>query len=133
MTLANSMIKKLLSSMVITVVLVGIAVAEPILSTDQVKKLRDVILNAESERYRHVFGCEPSFDEKGRSWFFLGGFEIDGPAYHFEIREKDGYYRLGWVSPRGSSGAASDRFRMSPNIKRKVEKLLEEFKQAKKT
>jgi len=98
----------------------------------QVMKLRDVILKAENEKYRNVFGGQPSYDEKKRSWTFLAAFEIDGPAYHLEIREEDGYYRLGWISPRGSSGAASDRFHLSPNIKREVGKLLEEFKQAKK-
>ena len=118
--------------MAVIAVLLGTAIAEPILSKEQVTKLRDVILKVESERYRNSFGGEPSFNEKERSWVYLGGVEIDGPTYHFEIREKDGYYRLGWISPRGSSGAASERFRMSPTIKRQIGKLLAEFKQEKK-
>ena len=125
------MIKKLLFSMAIIAVLIGIAIAEPTLSKEQVMKLRDVILNAENAKYRGVFG-EPSYSEKDRSWRFFGVSEIDAPVFNLQIRETDGYYRLGWASLRGSSGATSERFRMSPNIKRKVEQLLEEFKQAKK-
>ena len=126
------MIKKFLFSTAIIIALLGIAIAEPNLSMHQVMKLRDVILKEENEKYRNVFGGEPAYDEKMGSWTFVGISVVDAPFYHLEIREKDGYYRLGWVSKRGSSGATSERFRMSPNIKRKVEQLLEEFKQAKK-
>ena len=113
-------------------ILIGMAIAEPTLSKEQIIKLRDVILKAENEKYRNVFDVVPAYDEKKQSWWFsAGGYGIDQPAYHLEIREKDGYYRLGWVSPRGSS-AGYDRFRMSPNIKRQVETLLDEFKQPKK-
>ena len=113
-------------------ILIGMAIAEPTLSKEQIIKLRDVILKAENEKYRNVFDVVPAYDEKKQSWLFsAGGYGIDQPAYHLEIREKDGYYRLGWVSPRGSS-AGYDRFRMSPNIKRQVETLLDEFKQPKK-
>jgi hypothetical protein len=126
------MIKKLLFSMAIITALLGIAIAEPHLSAPQIMKLRDVILKAENERYRKVFDGEPVYDEKKRSWTFRSAFTIGTIIYRLEIREEDGYYRLGWVSPKGSSGAASDRFRMSPNVKIQVGKLLEEFRQLKK-
>lgn len=125
---------RLLSPFAAMIAMLGIAIAEPILTNDQVLKLGEVVLNArENKDYKDAFASpKPAYDEKKKLWVISGGFPVtpDGPAYVFELREKDGYYRLGWITPWKSS-SGYDRFRMAPSVKRRVGQLLDDFKQPK--
>jgi hypothetical protein len=109
----------------------GVAHADPILTKEQVKQLAVVILNAEPEKYRNIYAHdEPSYDSKKHLWVFLNGWpRTSGDRnYIFEIREEDGYYRLGYSLSSGSS-----RFRISPNAKKKVSELMATFTSKQKT
>jgi hypothetical protein len=126
---------KLLSSIAAMIAMLGIAIAEPILTNDQVAKLREVVLNArENKDYKDAFASsKPAYDKKKQLWVFSYDFPVtpDGQLYVFELREKDGYYRLGWITPWKSS-SGYDRFRMASSVKRRVGQLLDDFKQTKK-
>jgi hypothetical protein len=126
---------RLISLIAAMITMIGIAIAEPILTKDQVLKLGEVVLNArENKEYKDVFvSSQPAYDKKKQLWVFSGGSPVtpDGQFYVFELREKDGYYRLGWLTPWKSS-PGYDRFRLAPAVKRQVIQLLEDFKQPKK-
>ena len=133
-TVSQENIMKLIFSIAVMISMLGIAIAEPILTKDQVLKLGEVILNArENKDYRGNFvSLQPSYDKKKHMWVFYGNSIVtpDGPAYIFELRE-DGYYNLGWITPWKSSSGFG-RFRIAPSVKKQVGKLLDEFKQPKK-
>ena len=117
------------------IAMLGIAIAEPILTNDQVLKLGEVVLNArENKDYKDAFATsKPAYDKKKQLWIFSGGFPVtpDGQSYVFEVREKDGYYRLGWITPWKSS-SGYDRFRMASSVRRQVGQLLDVLKKPKK-
>jgi hypothetical protein len=125
---------KFISAIAAMTAMLGLAIAEPTLTKDQVLKLGEVILNTrENKDYRDVFvSSQPAYDEKKQLWVFSGGFPThpDGAAYVFELREKDGYYRLGWTTMSKSS-SGYDRFRIAPSVKRQIGQLLNDFKQPK--
>jgi hypothetical protein len=117
---------RLFYQIAVMMMLNGLALADPHFTKDQVKQLAAVILNAEPEKYRNIYGQdEPSYDSKKHLWVFLNGWpRTSGDRnYIFEIREEDGYYRLG-----ESSSSASNRFRISPNAKKRVSDLVATFK-----
>lgn len=116
---------KMLYPIAALLILQGVALADPILTKEQVKQLAVVILNAEPEKYQNIYAHDdPTYDSKKHLWVFLNGWPrtSGSRSYIFEIREEDGYYRLG-----DSSSSGSSRFRISPNAKKKVSELLATF------
>jgi len=123
---------KLIFSIAAMTAMLGIAIAEPILTNDQVLKLGDVILNAkENKDYKNAFvNSKPAYNKKEQLWVFPGNFPVtpDGAACIFELREKDGYYHLEWIKP-WKSLSGNGRFRIAPSIKKQIGQLLNDFKQ----
>ena len=108
----------------------GTALAEPVLTKAQVSKLGHAILSVrQHEKYEAVFDCDkPSYDFQRKLWIFPGGFPVTlgGSIDVFELREQDGYYRLGTLSLQTFS-PSPPRFRIAPSARRQVRELLKVF------
>ena len=104
----------------------GFANAESLLTKEQAAKLAKVILSAEENvEYREIFRIENiSYDSENDVWRFpaMGAHLM----YVFEIRDKDGQYKIGTISD-SSFGPAPPKFRIAPNLRREIRNLFEEF------
>jgi hypothetical protein len=128
------MLKSLLYLLALLFVSSNITKAAPSLSSSQVLKFRDVILNdLKNKEYKEVYSKDkPKYDLKKKLWIFHNGFPRTpgGSSFVFEFRESDGHYRLGWVSSTGSS-VSCDKFRIQPSLRRKIKVILEEIHSSK--
>jgi hypothetical protein len=109
--------------------LAGNAIAEPSFTREQASKLARVILDApQHKKYREIFDPEKlTYDPKIKLWVFNRHFPLTGGVLHvFDLREEDGFYRLGTISTHTSSKSAS-KFGIAPNLKRPIRNLLKEF------
>ncbi|MFP6864791.1 MAG: hypothetical protein VCA35_02530, partial [Roseibacillus sp.] len=68
------------------------------------------------------------YDFQRKLWIFPGGFPVTlgGSIDVFELREQDGYYRLGTLSLQTFSPSPA-RFRIAPSARRQVRELLKVF------
>ena len=126
---------KMTCTVAVLAILIGVASGEPILTKVQVSELGRAILSAKQhKKYREIFDCDkPSYNPDEKLWRFSGGFPVTlGAPFHiFELREKDGYYRLGSISTHSFS-PSPPKFRMSPSVRRKVSKMLKTYAEQRK-
>jgi len=127
---------KTICTIAILAALTASAHAEPILTKKQVGELGRVILSAkQNEKYREIFDCDkPSYDPKKHVWVFPGGFPVTpgGPVHVFELREKDGYYRLGSFTTHSFS-PSPPKFRIAPAVRKKIRELLKSYAEERET
>ncbi len=123
------MIAKFLSTITIVGLLAGSAIAEPSLTKEQASKLARLILDApQYEEYKGIFDPEKLiYDPKIKLWVFNRNFPFSSGVLHvFDLREEDGFYRLGTISTHTFS-KSGPKFRISPGLRRPIRDLLKEF------
>lgn len=105
---------------------------KPQMKSDDVAKMGDIILKQKKyESYRDGFVVKtPRFDAKEKVWKFeitdkLQSVFPSAPIYFFEIRDSDSHYRIGSLSSNGYSPKGSEKFQMSPTIRKELRKLLQ--------
>lgn len=112
---------------VLSMLLLGTAKGEPLLSKEQVVKMGHIILAApKNKEYKDVFWADqPEYDAKKKLWVYNNGWPRTpgGPAYTFEVRDTDGFYRLAWLTSKKSSPGC-ERFRILPSIKKKLSDVM---------
>ena len=121
-----------IAAMTLTLVC-GVVSADPVHTKEQVAKLAGIILDAkENEKYKGTFRLENlSFDPKERIWRFEASSGGLGYVDIFEIRDADGFYRLGRIN-NTSFGSAPPEFRIAPSLRKKIRELLRSFSEEKK-
>ena len=120
--------KTLANILLTTLIMVGtVLAAEASLTKEAVSLIGTIILRDKSNsHYDEGFKLEtPEFDKEEGIWRFqaTGKFfpvTLGAPLYFFEIRDKDGYYRIGSISGRGFSPKSAERFRMPPALRKKI-------------
>lgn len=107
------------------------ASGESSLTKEQVVKMGRIILAApENKEYKGVFwDDQPEYDNKTKLWAYKYGWPRTpgGPAYTFEIRDADGFYRLAWLTSQKSS-SDYERFHIQPSIRKKLVDLVKTFR-----
>ena len=65
------------------------------------------------------------YDDKGKVWVipYVNGVGASSNPPFFEIRDADGFYRIGWGPRRDKTS-----FAMSPQIKKQVQEIIEDGK-----
>ena len=117
----------------LSALLLGTANAESKYTKDQVIALGRVVLAADvNKEYKPYFwDSQPLYDDKAQIWRFTPTiFPVtpDGTVYFFEIRESDGFYRLGWIAGIGSKASSgSDKFRIQSSVRGKLTDLLKAY------
>lgn len=69
---------------------------------------------------------KPRYSEKDGIWSFspnLPPTTVGG--YFLDIRDRDQYFRVGWIGSTGERPKGSYEFRLPPDIKRKFKKILD--------
>lgn len=111
----------------LSALLLGTVRGEQLLSKEQVVEMGRIILaEPENKEYKAVFwDDQPEYDAKAKLWVYKNGWPRTpgGPAYTFEIRDADGFYRLAWLTSRKSS-PGYERFRIQPSIRKKLTDLM---------
>lgn len=115
----------------ISTLLLGTASGESSLTKEQVVKMGRIILAVpENKEYKDVFwDDQPEYNTKTKLWAYKNGWPRTpgGPAYTFEIRDADGFYRLAWLTSRKSS-SGYERFHIQPSIRKKLVDLVKTFR-----
>ena len=104
---------------------------EPHFTREQVTKIGRLILAQENSGFFiDAFKLDsPKFDQKTRLWSFPqtktpSSAPDAGSANFLEIRDADGFYRLGKISYTGVWPINSYKFRMSPALRAKMRVIL---------
>ena len=104
---------------------------KPRMSSKRVAQLGAIILKEKNYQiYRGGFTLTTAqFDTKEKIWTFQPTEKLfpaypGSPLYFFEIRDSDGYFRIGSISGNGYSPKSAEHFRMPPAIRRKLRELL---------
>jgi len=120
--------KTAILSLIVSMIVCGYSWAnEPRLTAAEVREVGSIIFNADNhKKYEDGFLLkEPTFDPKKKIWRFQSTGKPapvfpGSPLYFFEIRDEDGYYRIGSISGRGFNPKSAENFRMSPALRAKI-------------
>ena len=122
---------KTVMKLVSAVILFSMAsAAEPRLTKEQVKEI-GVLVSSEKAFAPYSGGFlidQPAFDQKSKIWRFPASGKLslpfpEAPLFFLEIRDADGYFRVGSLSGRGYSPKSSEKFRMAPSLRGKVSQI----------
>ena len=116
----------LCTSILLVSLFLGVASAEPMLTDENATQLGRIILGApENKKYKDIYwNANPTYEPNKGLWIYPVGLGASVDlGYTFEIRDADGYYRLGWLTPWSSSKGYS-HFQIQPSIRSEVRKLL---------
>ena len=102
--------------------------AETKLTEAQVTEVAKLILNSKRyAKYKGLFDpLKSEYDSERKVWTFNGKFPVTpgGEVHIFEIRDKDGFYRIGTITTRSLSGGIPE-FHISPSLKGEISDLLD--------